>query len=78
MTDIDRATQAALNIRTVKHVRLSTREHGGLGGTVYDESVGIEFDVRTDGCKWNVNDDDGRTFSAFTLRRALRKAIAAN
>lgn len=67
-------SEKALDITTVKSAHFVADS-----GVVYDESVGIEFDVRyLDNGRWNVNDDEGRNYKSASLKRALRKAIKAN
>jgi hypothetical protein len=72
------AMEVALSIESVKASSF-WRSNEILYGVVYDERVGIEFDVRreTTGL-WIVNDDDGRNHGATDLKVALELAIKSN
>jgi hypothetical protein len=74
-TTAEKATEVALSIPSIKSAHFTER-NGQISGVAYDESSGVEFDVRTDGkIHWNVNDDEGRNFRGILLRTALTRAI---
>lgn len=82
--DTHKAEREALKIPTVKRARIITRMgaiggiHGHVSGTVYDDSVGIEFDVEYRDRRWVVSDDEGRLYRSRFIKRALYTAIIAN
>lgn len=75
-----RATDVALSINTISSAHFTRRPDDTITGVVNDASTGIEFDVRLSGdvCIWHVSDDDGATYEAPSLQRALQCAIEAN
>lgn len=72
-----RAREAALAVPGVKRVSLHSA-NGAVKGVAYDAQTGIEFDVRQDGERWNVNDDNGVDYRSRSLHLALSYAIRAN
>lgn len=71
--------QQALSIPTVKSANLRKSNLGRWMGTVYDETTGIEFDVRQSGMfSWWASDDNGTRHHGRNLKRAVTKAIRAN
>lgn len=67
---------ASLSVLGVKSVSFRHAD-GRWTGVVYHE-CGVEFDVRQEGRRWNVNDDEGRSYRSRSLTRAIRKAVTHN
>lgn len=70
---VTEAMRAALDIDGIKSASFRLTDVG-IVGTMWDDYTGQEYDVRKGPGGWNVNDDNGDDYQAFTIETAIMLA----